>query len=219
MTAKTCPTCDKKHTHPRWKTCAECRKIGAKRRRVTRALEQARMTPEEKAAKKAQHSAYMKQRRAKLKSAGICTHCGWRPADEGVTACGPCRADSRDAGIVTRQKHQARGTCHDCSAPVEKSGNIRCDRCRTEHSRKSLERYHQLPPEKKQARNRRRTMLATQRRRAAAAEAVEADQDAKVGTGWTSDTRKRFDDFIQDIGKHKTATDYTRKEKHKGAEA
>ena len=131
-----------------------------------------------------------------MSSAKTCTWCRGEN-DSKYKLCTKCRAYFRRYYLKAKEE----GKCHKCRSPVGKSGSIRCDRCRTEHSRKSLERYHQLPPEKKQARNRRRTMLATQRRRAAAAEAVEADQDAKVGTGWTSDTRKRFDDFIQGIGK------------------
>lgn len=46
-----------------------------------------------------QHRAYSKERRARLKAAGMCTYCGKKPAVEGQVLCPSCKAKNKESQI------------------------------------------------------------------------------------------------------------------------
>lgn len=55
-----------------------------------------------------ERSQYEKDRRERLKAAGICTHCGKRPVSNNHTICDECRANNRHREKVKRKERLKR---------------------------------------------------------------------------------------------------------------
>lgn len=94
-----CPRCGQRYADPGVVYCGPCRKRIAI---LTDRNDPGRIN----------RNAYNQQRRAKLKSDGICTDCGKAPAEEGHVRCAHCEQKARESrkryGIIQKIEREAR---------------------------------------------------------------------------------------------------------------
>ena len=102
-----CPRCHKRLGEPGRVYCKPCMTI------IKARMEKRDPTHEKR-------NAYCRERRARLKAAGICTYCGKRPAVEGQVLCPLCKKKNEESRIaykirqkIKREAERARSGEHD----------------------------------------------------------------------------------------------------------
>jgi hypothetical protein len=120
-----CPRCGKQNIYPGEKSCPDC---------LEKALEYnktQRLDP----IYREKMSAFLKDRRRRLKEAGVCVYCGRRKAREGKTACAYCGEKMRLRAIqyrgnpIPRSERPAYGMCYKCGSSIQEGERL-CEACK-----------------------------------------------------------------------------------------
>lgn len=147
-----CAWCGKEKALENRRLCWDCAEKSAensaKRRRC--------MTPNEKHVRNAERNERLRNRRQKLREAGLCTSCGKRKPADGKVQCKLCRnrhntiarERRRRQGVISFDERGNGVYCLRCCKPVETEGEKFCTSCYSKQVQKAehMRKFQKITP-------------------------------------------------------------------------